>query len=68
MEVQGVLLITSVVMLKGTFLLSFGMSQGMNATKLVVRFSIHRSMVNDAFLLITIVLLLCIFIPIKECL
>ncbi|VAH88698.1 unnamed protein product [Triticum turgidum subsp. durum] len=43
-EVQGGLLITSVMMLKGISLLSFGMSQGMTATKLVVRFSIHKSM------------------------
>ncbi|XP_044362738.1 small GTPase LIP1 isoform X2 [Triticum aestivum] len=42
--IKGGLLITSVMMLKGISLLSFGMSQGMTATKLVVRFSIHKSM------------------------
>jgi hypothetical protein len=45
MEVRAVHLITS-VMLKGTSLLSFWMSQDMNDTRHAGRFSIHKSMVH----------------------
>ena len=46
MEVQGVHLISSRVMLKGTSLLNFGMFQGMIATETVVHFFIHKLMVH----------------------
>uniref|UniRef100_A0A0A9G9R3 Uncharacterized protein n=1 Tax=Arundo donax TaxID=35708 RepID=A0A0A9G9R3_ARUDO len=49
MEVQAVHLITS-AMLKGTSLLSFGMSQDMNVTKHAVRFSIRKLMVSYLFM------------------
>lgn len=45
MEVRVVHLITS-VMLKGTFLLSFGTSQDMSGIRHAGRFSIHKSMVH----------------------
>jgi hypothetical protein len=65
MEVQVVHRIMS-VMLKGTSLLSFGMSQDMNDTKHVDPFSIHKSTVHAVSLLITNILLpmSCIFVSI----
>jgi hypothetical protein len=52
MEVQAVHPITS-VMLKETFLLSFGMSQDMSGTKHAGQFFIHKSTVHAMSRLIT---------------
>jgi len=66
MEVQ-VVHPTMSVMLKGTSLLSFGMSQDMTDTKHVGQYSIHKSTVHAMSLLISNILLSMpfIFVSIK---